>query len=157
MFLVCKGSILSVTVTVTVHMFMSLQPARICYGASTVQFALCPFCVMPADHTVMWDTAVYLQTVLQYIFPSNSTVPPACLPLILLPDIDFLITDVINAEELNYYLTLILWRSHTGTVWFYTSTSNKRAAWPKLYTKSLTRDLKLMYSHFTLVRISIKL
>ena len=39
-------------------------------------------------------------------------------------------------------LTLILPRSHTGTVWFYTSTSNKRAARPKLYTKSLTRDLK---------------
>ena len=54
-------------------------------------------------------------------------------------------------------LTLILLRSRTGTVWFYTSTSNKRAAWPKLYTKSLTRDLKLMYSRFTMVRISIKL
>ena len=54
-------------------------------------------------------------------------------------------------------LTLILRRSHTGTGWFYTSTSNKRAARPKLYTKSLTRDLKLMYSRLTLVRISIKL
>ena len=54
-------------------------------------------------------------------------------------------------------LTLILPRFRTGTVWFYTSTSNKRAARPKLYTKSLTRDLKLMYSHFTLVRISINL
>ena len=54
-------------------------------------------------------------------------------------------------------LTLILPRSHTGTVWFYTSTSNKRASRPKLYTKSLTRDLKLMYSRFTLVRISINL
>ena len=32
-------------------------------------------------------------------------------------------------------LTLILRRSRTGTVWFYTSTSNKRAARPKLYTK----------------------
>ena len=42
-------------------------------------------------------------------------------------------------------LTLILWRSRTGTVWFYTSTSNKRAARPKLYTKSLTRDLNRMY------------
>ena len=52
---------------------------------------------------------------------------------------------------------LILPLSRTGTVWFYTSTSNKRAARPKLYTKSLTRDLKLMYSRFTLVRISIKL
>ena len=41
-------------------------------------------------------------------------------------------------------LTLILRRSRTGTVWFYTSTSNKRAARPKLYTKSLTRDLKRM-------------
>ena len=54
-------------------------------------------------------------------------------------------------------LTLILRRSRTGTIWFYTSTSNKRSAPPKLYTKSLTRDLKLMYSRFTLVRISIKL
>ena len=54
-------------------------------------------------------------------------------------------------------LTLILPRSRTGTVWFYTSTSNKRAARPKLYTKSLTRDLKLMSSRLTLVRISIKL
>ena len=54
-------------------------------------------------------------------------------------------------------LILILRRSRTGTVWFYTSTSNKRAARPKLYTKSLTGDLKLMYSHLTLVRISIKL
>ena len=55
------------------------------------------------------------------------------------------------------YLTLILRRSRTGTVWFYTSTSNKRAARSKLYTKSLTRDLKLMYSCLTLVRISINL
>ena len=54
-------------------------------------------------------------------------------------------------------LTPILRRSRTGTVWFYTSTSNKRAARPKLYTKSLTRDLKHMYSRFTLVRISINL
>ena len=54
-------------------------------------------------------------------------------------------------------LALILRRSRTGTVWFYTSTGNKRAARPKLYTKSLTRDLKLMYSRLTLVRISINL
>ena len=54
-------------------------------------------------------------------------------------------------------LTLILRLSRTGTVWFYTYTSNKRAARPKLYTKSLTRDLKPMYSRLTLVRISIKL
>ena len=54
-------------------------------------------------------------------------------------------------------LTLILRRSRTGTVWFYTSTSNKRAARPKLYTKSLTRDVKRMYSRLTLVRISINL
>ena len=54
-------------------------------------------------------------------------------------------------------LTLILRRSRTGTVRFYTSTSNKRAARPKLYTKSLTRDLKRMYSRLTLVRISINL
>ena len=62
-----------------------------------------------------------------------------------------------NCHENVQYLTLILRRSHTGTVGFYTSTSNKRAARPKLYTKSLTRDLKRMYSRFTLVRISIKL
>ena len=55
------------------------------------------------------------------------------------------------------HLTLILPRSRTGTVWFYSSTSNKRAARPKLYTKSLTRDLKHMYSRLTLVRISINL
>ena len=54
-------------------------------------------------------------------------------------------------------LTLILRRSRTGTVWFYTSTSNKRAARSKLYTKSLTRDLKRMYSRLTLVRISFNL
>ena len=54
-------------------------------------------------------------------------------------------------------LILILRRSRTGTVWFYTSTSNKTAARTKLYTKSLTRGLKLMYSRLTLVRISINL
>ena len=58
---------------------------------------------------------------------------------------------------LNTALTLILRRSRTGTVWFYTSISNKRAARLKLYTESLTGDLKLMYSRLTLVRISIKL
>ena len=58
---------------------------------------------------------------------------------------------------LTYALTLILRRSRTGKVWFCTSTSNKRAARPKLYTKSITRDLKRMYSRFTLVRIYIKL
>ena len=62
----------------------------------------------------------------------------------------------INATEMDA-LTLILRRSRMRTVWFYTSTSNKRAARPKLYTKSLTRDLKRMYSRFTLVRISINL
>ena len=56
-----------------------------------------------------------------------------------------------------WIMTLILPRSRTGTIWFYTSTSNKRAARPKLYTESLTRDLKLMYSRLTLVRISINL
>ena len=62
-----------------------------------------------------------------------------------------------SEERLLAYLTLILRRSRMGTVWFYTSTSNKRAARPKLYTKSLTRDLKLMYIRLTLVRISINL
>ena len=60
---------------------------------------------------------------------------------------------VLRSESFNPYPT----RSHMGTVWFYTSTSNKRAARPKLYTKSLTRDLKRMYSRLTLVRISINL
>ena len=62
----------------------------------------------------------------------------------------------INATVMDA-LTLILRRSRTGTVWFYTSTSNKRAARPKLYTKSLTRDLKLVYIRLTVVRISINL
>ena len=61
------------------------------------------------------------------------------------------------AFSFDCILTLILRRSRTGTVWFYTSTSNKRAARPKLYTKSLTRDLKHMYIRLTLVRISINL
>ena len=64
---------------------------------------------------------------------------------------------VTNLRMEKKILTLILRRSRTGTVWFYTSTGNKRAARPKPYTKSLTRDLKRMYSRFTLVRISIKL
>ena len=62
-----------------------------------------------------------------------------------------------NSFSLCVSLTLILRRFRMGTVWFYTSTSNKRAARPKLYTKSLTRDLKRMYSRLTLVRISINL
>ena len=61
------------------------------------------------------------------------------------------------SSHVKLCLPLILRRSRTGTVWFYTSTSNKRAARPKLYTKSLTGDLKRMYSRFTLVRISINL
>ena len=60
-------------------------------------------------------------------------------------------------DEVVDAITLILQRSRSGTVWFYTSTSNKRAVRPKLYTKSLTRDLKRMYSRLTLVRISVKL
>ena len=46
----------------------------------------------------------------------------------------------------SWTLTRILRRSRTGTVWFYTSTTNKRAARPKLYIKSLTRDLKRIIS-----------
>jgi hypothetical protein len=57
----------------------------------------------------------------------------------------------------THTLTLILRRSRAGMVWFYTSTNNKRAARPKLYTESLTRDLKRMYSRLTLARISINL
>ena len=65
------------------------------------------------------------------------------------------LTAFLHVRSLLFTLTLILRHSRTGTVWFYTSTNNKRAARPKLYTKSLTRDLKLMYSRLTLVRISI--
>jgi len=54
-------------------------------------------------------------------------------------------------------LTLILRRSRTGTEWFYTSTSNKRAARLKTIHKVINKGLKTMYSRFTLVRISIKL
>ena len=67
------------------------------------------------------------------------------------------LVDPFRSHVSRSLLTLILRRSRTGTVWFYTSTSNKRAARPKLYTESLTRDLKLMYSRLTLVRISINL
>ena len=49
---------------------------------------------------------------------------------------------LLNEWSQTNQLTLILRRSRTGKVWFYTSTSNKRAARPKLYTKSLTRDFK---------------
>ena len=66
-------------------------------------------------------------------------------------------TKAAEMKFLRQQLTLILRRSRTGTVWFYTSTSNERAARPKLYTKSLIRDLKRMYSRLTLVRISINL
>ena len=67
------------------------------------------------------------------------------------------ISSYIAPQWTDLWLTLILRCSRTGTVWFYTSTSNKRAARPKLYSESLTRDLKLMYSRLTLVRISINL
>ena len=70
---------------------------------------------------------------------------------------NFILSRVYYHYFVLFLLTLILRRSRTGTVWFYTSTSNKRAARPKLYTESLTRDLKRMYSRFTLVRISINL
>ena len=82
----------------------------------------------------------------------------------LRPDIQLCLFSVViniisETSSLFFYnsLTLILRRSRTGTVWFYTSTSNKRAARTKLYTESLTRDLKRMYSRLTLVRISINL
>ena len=76
---------------------------------------------------------------------------------ILLPNLWATTGPVTGTLHLYLYITLILRRSRTGTVWFYTSTSNKRAARPKLYTESLTRDLKPMYSCLTLVRISINL
>ena len=66
-------------------------------------------------------------------------------------------TEYLDLWPRVWILSLILRRSRTGTVWLYTSTRNKRAARPKLYTMSLTRDLKLMYSRLTLVRISINL
>ena len=74
---------------------------------------------------------------------------------VLLEDFKGLFAQLLHQNSL--ILTLILRCSRTGTVWFYTSTSNKRAARPKLYTKSLTGDLKRMYSRFSLVRISINL
>ena len=85
-------------------------------------------------------------------FTADSTLKPSVYSLLILTRVLVLI--FVNSNSL---LTLILRRSRTGTVWFYTSTSNKRAARPKLYTKSLTRDLKRMYSRLKLVRISIKL
>ena len=84
---------------------------------------------------------------LKLIWGTRGTILPLSILSILTSKFYFLL----------HLLTLILRRSRTGTVWFYTSTSNKRAARPKLYTESLTRDLKLMYSRLTLVRISINL
>ena len=57
----------------------------------------------------------------------------------------------------NTILTLILRHSRTGTVWFYTSTSKQESSTTKTVHKVITRDLKLMYSRLTLVRISINL
>ena len=106
-----------------------------CYGASTVN-----------KHTpnIECELSIFLSYIRE--FPGSAAGPES----------NYLYSCclwVFTADD----LTLILPRSRTGTVWFYTFTSNKRAARPKLYTKSLTRDLKLMYSRFTLVRISINL
>jgi len=48
----------------------------------------------------VWD--LYLQTVLLYIFPPNSAVPRAT--NFAMSTVDFLITNVINVEELNYLI-----------------------------------------------------
>ena len=92
---------------------------------------------------------------LLHIGLSNSLSKWRCLFRVLCP-VRRPVTALFGDPEVRC-LTLILRRSRRGTVWFYTSTSNKRAARPKLYTKSLTRDLKHMYSRLTLVRISINL
>ena len=76
------------------------------------------------------------------------------LDFLLLDFLQGIVTAIVYLVPITDSLTLILRRSRTGTVWFYTSTSNKRTARPKLYTKSLTTDLKRMYSRLTLVRIS---
>ena len=56
---------------------------------------------------------------------------------LLVINVDTTMQILIDIREMfRTALTLILRRSRTGTVWFYTSTSNKRAARPKLYTKS---------------------
>ena len=95
---------------------------------------------------------VWLSEATRYTFPRSSKSCNTCQAhTSVISEADFvaMITEAI--------ISLILRRSRTGTVRFYTSTSNKRAARPKLYTKSLTWDLKLMYSRLTLMRISIKL
>ena len=108
--------------------------------------------------------AISLPTLWATTGPVTGTLYFTCMDISAMP---LTCTSGVRHRKLQYYyiyndvplpnLTLILPRSRTGTVWFYTSTSNKRVAGPKLYTKSLTRDLKRMYSRFTLVRISIKL
>ena len=56
-------------------------------------------------------------------------------------------------EELNPYPTAFPY-GNGMVLHFY---QQQESSTTKLYTKSLTRDLKLMYSRLTLVRISIKL
>ena len=81
-----------------------------------------------------------------------------CIKTIQPPDDEHVMLETCRGLQwTNCKITLILRRSRMGTVWFYTSTSNKKAARPKLYTESLTRDLKRMYNRLTLVRISINL
>ena len=93
------------------------------------------------------------------ILKSRKFIPPAAFEPVI-PAVKRLQTNYLDRAPIacpEGLLSLTLRRSRTGTVWFYTSTTNKRAARPKLYTKLLIRDLKLMYSRLTLVRISINL
>ena len=116
-----------------------------------------------ARHTnyTPFDTNTLISVrILTLSFPSQVNLISARIYFKLWQCLSFLTyVPITHIEILLANITLILRRSRTGTVWFYTSTSNKRAARPKLYTKSLTRDLKLMYSYsrLTLVRISINL
>ena len=96
----------------------------------------------------------FLNRFLYSVVNTSDVTEPTTVPWLALLHLS--VTPLISKSP-STCISLILPRSRTGTVWFYTSTSNKRAARPKMYTKSLTRDLKLMYSRFTLVRISINL
>ena len=123
--------------------------------ATETVFSLFDFNDNPAVHSVMWQLLI---SVLSGFVSSKKA-------NVKIVQWDIRACNMVERTEVEgkiyrHYpgiLTLILRRSRTRTVWFYISTSNKRAARPKLYTKSLTRDLKLMYSRFTLVRISINL
>ena len=76
----------------------------------------CDTLIVVAVTNFIYCDKLYRDTIARMCF-YNSTSP-------LIPYLHVIKLD----KHVSNELTLILQRSHTGTVWFYTSTSNKRAA-----------------------------